>query len=1282
MPLFRQLRSVLHYLLVAVGGLLMALLLMTGLLYYIAVSDQERVPEIVEEVCRTSFGAEATFGHYRFQYLEHFPFLSLALEDVVMRDPCFEDHGRELLRVKKVSAVFRPWKLLRREFELRSISIDSACVKLYRDAGGYFNAGFLDADSLAFWKEMRDTSASFSIQKLEIRNLFFDFQDVLQGKRFRFEMRHSDIGLISSGENRRLQLQGQWFFHGLHFKQENGPYFYNQEGRLALNFEWGGTLGGIRLLPSAAIFGQDTLHLDGALEIGDTNHLRLAISSPGILLENARPLLAANLKESLKPFAIDRPVAALVNIEGPLLPGRPLPMEARFQADDVVFASGPFRFTHAALSGRYINNCNASSPITPHSDCLEISLDSALLFDAIAARVTYRAEDMKAPLAKVQGKLSAPLEKLNGLLDAGPFRFYSGQGEVFFSFSGRMDNPLSAPVGHPEIELKGGGKVSRAKIGYLPRGMQFDEVNAHFNFDEQNLGLRSLRFKTEDTPFQVKGSLYGVMDALLGGEKGILARLDVNTAHLDLGAFFSPRKQAPGSSRAGRNDILGRLDAELSVKASSLSYRKLQASDVRFTGRLENNGAGQDGPSLFIDSLSAVAFNSIPVRVSARLDELDDPIIDMTLQLATPFSNINPMLPPEKLRLGSGNLELQMHYQGRLREYSSLESSTLKGRMSGRATITEATADYLPRGYAFRRFNGTFHFDHQNLLIDSLSFILNGNQAVADGVVEGLTPFIFGYDGRLRAVLNLHTPELDLNHFPAVRRRLESGRLRPANPTLVTRTLESALEAIEGTLSVKAGKLHYRTLSLDEVAFDGRLLSADEGRQGSVVVDNLSGKLFGTAAFQSTLSITELGDPFFVADVQVEMPLEELNRMFPPGQFGFGEGKVQVGFHYEGYPHGHFDAENTLLKAHLKGEGQITGGAFEYKPRGYRFTEVDTRFSFDEKDLQVEDIRLRLNGNKMWGRGRFEGFLPFLLLPGCELETTLEVCAGEFDLNRFKAPQKFQQEAGKPQSPTVVTRLVNAGLENIHAHLHLDIDSVKYRNFRATEVKGELTMRPGSLRFEDTRMGLCDGLFRLNGRIEGLEQNQPDIDVQVQFENTDIHKVFLAFDNFGQQDLEASNIRGQLDAEISFSARANANYDLLPASMRGRFGVKVVNGALIGLPALDSLQSFLLRSRGLSNIQFATLENFFELRGRNLLVDHFFVASTALSFGVEGRYALGEGTDTDLLFEVPLANLFWQGKEVDALEKLHDKKRGLSILLRATEKEEGGLNFKWIWSKK
>lgn len=1296
MPIPRKIRSLLHYLLIIISGLLLALVLLTAAVYYIAVSDQERVPEIVAQVCRENFGAEATFSHYSFQYLGHFPFLSLSLEDVALRDPCFDDHGRELLRIGELQAVFRPWKLLRREFELRSIVLENTRLQLYRSADGYFNAAFLGSDSLAFSKDAPDGNTPFSIDKMLVKGLAFDFMDSLRHKHFRLDVQRSALAFIPTDQGYRLQLHGAWFFHGLVFRFENGPYLRGREARMALQFEWS-RQEGLRLVPSVAVIGKDTLYLEGALAWQDSVRIRLAISSPGILLDDARPLLADNLQKGLLPYALDRPVAAAVLIDGTVSPGQPQPMTVEFQVNKAMLASGALHFTQASLRGRYINNCNTSGPANPHSDCLDIQLLSARLFDSIAVRANYHARDMKAPAITIEGSMKAPLAGVNRFLPAGRLRFRKGWGEVSFSFAGKPEALTAA--GPPPIQLEGGLNIQGGAMDLLPANIQLEDIYASAGFDEQGLRLQSLQFRHQGVPFQISGAFQGIIPAIMGKPAQPFAKLEVYTPQLSLTPFFAA--PPPGQSRpASSPDSLGigthigkildgladKMEMEIQLKTDELGYRKLRATDVALAGRLLRSCAEAGGARcLLIDSLTAMAFGDIPIRAALRLSRMEDPVVDLSLQLATPLKAFNRMMPPGKLLLKDGEIIMQMNYSGRLNDYSDWNPAALNAALQGQAAIRGAAADHFPRGLEFRNLNGAFHFDAHRLFIDSLECNLNGNEAEVKGIVEGLPALAFHPGQKLRAVLNIQAPELDLNRFPAGKPKRKAEKRPPANPTRITRALESALATIEGSLAVEAGVLRFLNLSLTDVRFRGQLLPACDGQadeKGCILIEKLSARLFGTAPFYSTITVSGMEEPFFTADVQVEMPLQELNRMFAPGQFRFHRGAAVVSFHYEGSPHGHFDVEHALLKAHLKGQGAISGGAFEYRPRGYRFRNVEACFDFDEADLTINDIRLLLNDNALWGKAAFRGFLPFIFLPERELQTTLEVNARQFDFGKFKAPQKFlQPSVGQPQESTIVTHLVNAGLENIRAQLHIAIDSVRYRNFRAGDVKGELTMTPDLLRFENAEMALCDGAFLLNGQVSGLEENRPYIDIQAQFKSADIHQVFRSFDNFGQQSLTSANIRGQLDASILFRARADANYDLLPHSLEGQFGLKVENGALIDLPALDSLQGFLFRKKSLSNIQFATLENSFKLNGQELFIDHFFVASTALSFGVEGRYSLSEAAGTNLLFEVPVRNIFWRGLEVEALEKLNRKRRGLSILLRATDNEAGGLDFRWVLSR-
>jgi hypothetical protein len=213
-------------------------------------------------------------------------------------------------------------------------------------------------------------------------------------------------------------------------------------------------------------------------------------------------------------------------------------------------------------------------------------------------------------------------------------------------------------------------------------------------------------------------------------------------------------------------------------------------------------------------------------------------------------------------------------------------------------------------------------------------------------------------------------------------------------------------------------------------------------------------------------------------------------------------------------------------------------------------------------------------------------------------------------------------------------------------------------------------------------MSLAGGQFALNGEIAGLRNNRPDLNLEAQLSQTDVQAFFRAFDNFGQAALTADNLEGVLTGNLAFRGQANANYELDPASMEGRFELKVEEGSLIKLPALDSIRNILFRNRDLSHIEFATLENTFYLDGQDLHIGHFEVPSSVLTFSVNGRYSLADDQRTNLLFEIPMANLFRKDLSRAALEQVEaEGKSGPNILIRAKGGEEG-LRFRWVLSRK
>lgn len=1279
MPKQTKLRRIIRYLLLLLGGVVAVLVLSTAILYFVAVYHHERVPTAMEQFSREAWGAEASFGDYRFQYFAHFPFLSLSLSNLRVRDTAYATHGRELLRIKQAELVFRPWSLIKGEVGFRSIIIDSARVQLYKSETGYFNAAFLSTGPARPPEEQPKWPEWQRIEKIAVRGLHFDYRDDSKLKHHRFVLQDMDLDFSRDGETEILNIYGPCFFHGLTFNDKNGPFLKDQQTELALHigFQQGSSV--IELRPSTLIAGQDTVHLSASVEMGQPGHLKVNIFSNGILLEQGRPLLADNLKETLKAYEIDRPLSVQVRLDGPIGSGQKQPLEVKISGDSLCLASSKLWFAQTQLEARYANNCDSLSPITRHTGCLKVALNNARLFDTIPLDLVYFNQDLTASEASITGAIDMPLIDLNGYLPTDQWQFSSGQLRLAFNFFGDESLLLDTLATVGQIELGGKGTIRDAELLYLPKSLALKDLSADFHFDERDLSLDQLTMQFEGAKCELSGKVYELLPFLQQQPNELRAVFSLAAEPLDLVSLFRPSKveellyiprSGPALSQA-INRLARQLPIELQVQAAGLRYKKLAVEKARFKAELKPNCPG--GPCLTISGLRGEILDGLPLTAELALHRLQDPELQLRINMDLPLQSASHLVPDSLLRLHSGQVRIALAYDGRLEDYATLSQAALNAQLQGSLQLSDATFDYLPKDLRFEQTTAQLRFNEEDVFVDSLSLLLNGNAGEAEGRLHGLVPFLFAPGPqRLQASLNVESQAVDLSTFTWRQPARQPVSAKGAQNT--GELLAAVLQSLDGQLSVRTDTLTYGQLQWEQVYFQSQFLNDCEGQGSCIRFDTLSAQLFGSIPMSAEVTVYQPMDPLLVAAVRVAMPVTELNRMFAPGEWRFEEGDAAVQFRYEGQPHQHFDLERALLKATITGSGRIENGAFAYLPKGYRFSELNSDFSFDGEDLHFEQLSLRLNENKLTADGSICHFLPFLFEPKTGLDAELQVQGSYFSFDRFQAPQKFQAaDRGRAEVRTAITDLVEAGLRQIRASLSLELDTLVYRKFLGQQVKGKVEMSKGSMQFKDVGMELGGGRFVVQGEVTGLEENEPYLDLRASLQEVGLQQAFLAFDNFGQKSLRSQNLSGRLNVEADFRAYANANYELLLKSMEGSIELCVAEGALIDLPAFRDLRMPFFRWRDLSYIELAELGHTFDLSGPILEIGRLEVASSVLAFTLEGQYDF-EGEFTDLLLEVPLGNLFQRR----LLERAKDGLSKPNFLLKAKSETGEDLRFRWV----
>ena len=1289
----QKLRLILRKVLVGMLILLLVMAITLGYFHYKASTSFQNLPEQLVEYIEQESGLAIEGGSYQLNYWKYFPYLSVVLADIAVYeqpDSC----DIPVLEAQELLIKLHPLKLMKKEIDIDEVAIRRGALFLERESDGGLNLNLKRG-------QLHDVAVFEKKLNIRLENVRLDYIGHKNDSHHKLELLDAVLAITPAEHGASLLLNGSCKFEGLLFKPEKGPFMKDITADLDLRMDIDSSTQTFRF-PSGLLraHGID-IALEGTIHRQDTSFLQLDISAEHVPMTKGLPLLNTRLQERLARFHVDQGIDVEVHIAGVLGQGD-LPVKAIFKVDSTRLEADNLFLADTYLEGDFDNYCIRNSIESPEAKCFNISIRKGLLHGQFPIAAEIHSSGIPNSDLLINGEVDVSLTKFNPYIQTRGAYFLAGQCKLPFQLSGNPTQLFNENANTLGMEVAGAAHLEEGIFCYQPNQLAFKTINADFNLNEGNLSIDTLSFELDGRHYAMAGTINDFLPMALGKKHQLATFLSLDIDTLDVGAFFSahspelsdeeyasPMKRIQQISQQGKT--------VLSIHTSYLQLEKLHVTDasleVLFGGNCEGDTTQVSAePCLFIPVFKGSVYGNIPLEGQLSLDKLQDPKLDMQLEIAAPLQHFSPLMPPGKLNLEDGHLKLEIEYQGALEDYSGLTFSTLSSGIKGKGVIKKGELQYLPNGYEVEDLNAVIRFDEQRLYVDSLLGIINTNQINTTGYVENFLPYILGGDGTMKANLKVQSPCLDFSTFQVTNEldTVDAGGKGQVKPTLITQGVERVLQRIEGELEVCTDELLFRNFRMTDIEFHAALFQqctdTDE-EMACVLIDPFRGRLWGSAPMLARLKIEGLSQPHFEADVQAQLPLIELNRMFPPGQFSFQEGQLMVDFQYDGTPDDHFDREANILLAQINGNARISHGHWAYLPKGFEFKQMNAGFEFDQRSLRINSLATVLNNNQLLVEGFLPNFMPFLLAPSQRLQADLDIRSPHFSFDYFYAPQKFlNREEGSAAAPTQFTAIVDTALEQITAKLRLQLDTVSYRYFMGETIDGVMTMRPDYLRIDDVNMKLADGRLALNGQVSGLEYNMPEIDVRAKFEEANIRKVFYAFENFGQDKLLASNIDGTLNADLNFQAKSNANYELIPDNRRGSFHLEVKSGELIDFEALEAMQGALFKKRNMSHIQFANLENTFTLEGQNLYIDNFYVVSNVLDFGIEGTYNLGQEHDIDLLFEVPISNLFRKDIKIAAADEAKGRWRILPLYLKASkEEDEFKLKyrmFKGNWQKK
>jgi len=418
------------------------------------------------------------------------------------------------------------------------------------------------------------------------------------------------------------------------------------------------------------------------------------------------------------------------------------------------------------------------------------------------------------------------------------------------------------------------------------------------------------------------------------------------------------------------------------------------------------------------------------------------------------------------------------------------------------------------------------------------------------------------------------------------------------------------------------------------------------------------------------VDITNLIHPFLVCDLQSSFDLDKLNPIGESStlQFLTGTGKMDITYQ------GAITDKDTILPA-LNGKFFLHKAEVKYIPRNLYFKECSGEITFSNQDLLLDQLLATTGSTQLTIKGQILNLLALLNLNPEQLTMDWTISTPLLHLGDFisfvgESDKVQPKKSGSKNRILYVSENIDRMLRDGTVKLTMKADNLIYKKFTASGVSGSILVAGNQLMIQRTRLNHAGGTVTVEGALTNAYQANL-LKLKSTITRVDIPVLFKAFDNFGQDAITASNMKGQLSAKASLSLILTDKAEIKENSVKGKIDFSVKKGELINFEPLVKITATALKNRDFSHITFAELQNRFSVNGSAFYIPKMEIRSNVAVLFVEGIYDTKKGTDMSI--QVPVSNL--SKAENENME--NTGRPGMNIRLRAKTGSDGKLNISW-----
>ena len=435
---------------------------------------------------------------------------------------------------------------------------------------------------------------------------------------------------------------------------------------------------------------------------------------------------------------------------------------------------------------------------------------------------------------------------------------------------------------------------------------------------------------------------------------------------------------------------------------------------------------------------------------------------------------------------------------------------------------------------------------------------------------------------------------------------------------------------IFGDFDLSQGSLTYRKTG-EKVSISSATGKFDLGTLAQPITTKIdvSQISFSTkeGAASGSFKLVNLRHPKFVLATKGNIDLQEITKLVDLGpEFGM-EGMVDFDIQLKGRIQNldsiiNKDIETFTGNAVL----DINNTSFEIKGAP-ELRDISVHVDLDKRKAVFSNLQGEIAKSKTMGFGEVKDWLPFVLGQKKALDVKADLITDKLVLDNWSNSVESKKE---------ITKLIP---DFITYQGRIEVKEFENKDLLLKNIKSKVFLKADKLVLKSlTLEGFSGGLKA--GLIWTENQHGHQFSGSVITQGVKIDELLESFNNFGQKELTANQIKGGFNSKLDFSFTTDKNLKVNESSIYLDGDVMVLNGELIEYKLLYNIPKELeshkiiklfvnmeLFEQRLHHIKFDTMSNHVTIKNKTMTIPHMVIHSSAMSIAIQGTHTFDNNVD-------------------------------------------------------